>query len=55
MGDGKETGKKTFQVVRISQFYSLTLSDNISAPPFNGNVGGIIIFNVFGDAKIHYN
>ena len=53
MGDGKETGKKTFQVVRISQFSSLTLSDNISAPPFNGNVGGIIIFNVFGDLNFN--
>lgn len=52
-GDGKEIGKKTFQVVRISQFSALTLSKNISAPPFNGNVGGIIVFNVFGDLNFN--
>ena len=47
-GDGAK-GKKTFQVVRVPQFSSLMLSQNITCPPFNGSVGGIVVFNVAGD------
>jgi gliding motility-associated-like protein len=49
LGNGSTTGQKTFQVIRVPQFSSLTLARNISAPPFNGSVGGIIAFDVAGD------
>ncbi|HEY1195978.1 beta strand repeat-containing protein, partial [Flavobacterium sp.] len=42
------SGKKTFQVIRVPQFSNLTLSSNITTPPFNGVAGGIIAFNVSG-------
>lgn len=41
-------GKRTFQCVRIPQFSNLRLTSNVIAPPFNGRVGGIIVFNVAG-------
>ncbi|MFC4476639.1 gliding motility-associated C-terminal domain-containing protein [Flavobacterium chungangensis] len=41
-------GKKTFQVVRVPQYSNLTLTANITTPPFNGVAGGIIAFNVSG-------
>ncbi|WP_153796474.1 gliding motility-associated C-terminal domain-containing protein [Foetidibacter luteolus] len=47
-GDGDQ-GKKTFQVVRVPQFSSLTLSQDITCPPFNGYAGGIIAFDVAAD------
>ncbi|WP_425554796.1 beta strand repeat-containing protein, partial [Flavobacterium ginsengisoli] len=41
-------GKRTFQVVRVPQYSNLTLTANITTPPFNGVAGGIIAFNVSG-------
>jgi len=46
-------GKKTFQVVRVPQFSNLTLTSNISTPPFNGLAGGIIAFDVSGDMNFN--
>src|SRR5690606_10924522 len=37
-------GQRTFQVVRVPQYSTLTLTSNISTPPFNGRAGGIIAF-----------
>ena len=48
-GNGIDTGKKSFQIIRIPQYSSLTLSTNVVCPPFNGKVGGIIAFDVAGD------
>ncbi|MDQ6527943.1 gliding motility-associated C-terminal domain-containing protein [Flavobacterium sp. LHD-85] len=41
-------GKRTFQVVRVPQYSNLTLTANITTPPFNGVAGGVIAFNVSG-------
>lgn len=41
-------GKKSFQIVRVPQYSNLVLSSNISTPPFNGQAGGIIAFDVSG-------
>lgn|GEM_PF-704131 len=41
-------GKKTFQVIRVPQYSNLKLSADILTPPFNGTVGGIIVFDVAG-------
>jgi len=42
-------GKRTFQIIRLPQYSNLKLSSNISPPPFNGNAGGIIAFDVAGN------
>ncbi|WP_405002415.1 beta strand repeat-containing protein, partial [Flavobacterium sp. T-16] len=41
-------GKRTFQIIRVPQYSNLTLTTNITAPPFNGTSGGVIAFNVSG-------
>ncbi|MCV9930505.1 hypothetical protein OIU83_22790, partial [Flavobacterium sp. LS1R49] len=41
-------GKRTFQIVRVPQYSNLTLTSNITTPPFNGIAGGVIAFNVSG-------
>ncbi|MFD2942752.1 Ig-like domain-containing protein, partial [Flavobacterium notoginsengisoli] len=41
-------GKRTFQVIRVPQYSNLTLTANITTPPYNGAVGGVIAFNVSG-------
>jgi hypothetical protein len=46
-------GKRTFQLVRVPQFSNLTLTSNISTPPFNGLAGGIIAFDVSGDMNFN--
>ena len=42
------SGKKTFQIVRVPQYSNLTLTANVTTPPFNGTCGGVIAFNVSG-------
>ncbi|WP_139225584.1 beta strand repeat-containing protein, partial [Flavobacterium succinicans] len=42
------SGKKTFQIVRVPQYSNLTLTANVTTPPFNGVCGGVIAFNVSG-------
>ncbi|MCV9934059.1 hypothetical protein OIU80_17395, partial [Flavobacterium sp. LS1R47] len=42
-------GKKTFQIVRVPQYSNLTLTKDITTPPFNGIAGGVIAFNVSGN------
>lgn len=41
-------GKRTFQIIRVPQYSNLTLTSNITTPPFNGVAGGVIAFNVSG-------
>lgn len=41
-------GKRAFQVIRVPQYSNVRLVAKIYAPPFNGNVGGIIAFDVSG-------
>ncbi|SDZ42706.1 hypothetical protein SAMN05444397_106312, partial [Flavobacterium aquidurense] len=41
-------GKRTFQIIRVPQYSNLTLTSNITTPPFNGIAGGVIAFNVSG-------
>jgi uncharacterized repeat protein (TIGR01451 family) len=42
------TGLRTFQVVRVPQYISLTLTANISPLAWNGSTGGIIALDVAG-------
>jgi uncharacterized repeat protein (TIGR01451 family) len=44
-------GPRRFQVVRIPQYASLTLSGTITATPWNGSIGGIIAIDVAGQTN----
>jgi uncharacterized repeat protein (TIGR01451 family) len=45
-------GQRTFQVIRVPQYTSLTLSANITATPWNGSSGGIIVLDVQGATNL---
>jgi gliding motility-associated-like protein len=42
------TSQRRFQVVRVPQFEDLTLSADLNCPPWNGEAGGILVFDVAG-------
>ena len=44
-------GPRRFQVVRIPQYASLTLSGTITATPWDGSIGGIIAIDVAGQTN----
>jgi len=46
------TGQRTFQVVRVPQYSNLTLSSNISATPWNGSSGGLIVLDVANQTNL---
>jgi hypothetical protein len=46
-------GQKRFQVVRVPQYSNLVLSANITTPPYNGSVGGLIAFDVAGTMQFN--
>jgi len=46
-------GKSNFQIIRVPQYANLKLTSTISPPPYNGQVGGIIAFEVSG--KMDFN
>lgn len=41
-------GQKTYQVIRIPQYSSATISGTVTAAPWNGSTGGIVAFDVAG-------
>ena len=41
-------GQQTFQVVRVPQFSSAALGGNVTAAPWNGAAGGIVVLDVAG-------
>ncbi|MBD3750278.1 MAG: tandem-95 repeat protein [Sphingobacteriales bacterium] len=46
-------GQKRFQVVRVPQYSNLVLNSNITTPPYNGSVGGLIAFDVAGTMQFN--
>ncbi|HTN21896.1 MAG TPA: SprB repeat-containing protein, partial [Pelobium sp.] len=46
-------GQRRFQVVRVPQYSNLVLTSNITTPPYNGSVGGIIAFDVAGTMQFN--
>ena len=42
-------GRRTFQVIRVVQYASLTLSSNITVPDWNGQVGGVLALDIAGN------
>lgn len=41
-------GRRTFQVIRVPQHASLTLTGAVTAPYWNGNTGGVVVLDVAG-------
>ena len=41
-------GQRTFQVIRVPQYSSATLSGTVTAPPWDGSSGGIVAIDVAG-------
>ncbi|MEO7253009.1 MAG: isopeptide-forming domain-containing fimbrial protein, partial [Casimicrobium sp.] len=42
------TNRRTFQIIRVPQYSSLTLSANVQSPYWNGFTGGVVILDVAG-------
>ena len=49
--DGNQ-GQKTYQVVRIPQYSSATLSSTLTAAAWNGSTGGILAYDVAGNLDL---
>ena len=45
------SGQKTFQVIRVPQYSSSTLSGTLTAPPWNGATGGVFAIDVAGNLE----
>ena len=45
---GTVADRRTFQIIRVPQYSSLTLTGNIQAPYWNGATGGVVILDVAG-------
>jgi uncharacterized repeat protein (TIGR01451 family)/fimbrial isopeptide formation D2 family protein len=41
-------GERSYQVVRVPQYSSATLGSSLTASPWNGSTGGILVFDVTG-------
>jgi uncharacterized repeat protein (TIGR01451 family)/fimbrial isopeptide formation D2 family protein len=46
-------GQSTFQVIRVPQYSTATVSGTVSALPWNGSVGGIVAMDVAGTLTIN--
>ncbi len=42
------TSRRTYQIVRVPQYSSATISGNLTAPYWNGTTGGVVILDVAG-------
>ena len=42
-------GQRTYQVIRVPQYSSATITGTVTAPPWNGSTGGIVAFDVAGN------
>lgn len=42
-------GRRTFQVIRVVQYASLTLNSDVTVPDWNGEVGGVLALDIAGD------
>ncbi len=42
------TGQRTYQVIRVPQYSSATVTGTVTAPPWDGSIGGVVAFDVAG-------
>ncbi|MEA5597741.1 isopeptide-forming domain-containing fimbrial protein [Rivularia sp. UHCC 0363] len=45
-------GQKTYQVIRIPQYSSATMSSGLTASSWNGSTGGILVYDVAGNLNL---
>lgn len=46
-------GRRSFQVIRVTQYSSLTLTSDISVPDWNGTSGGVLAMDIAGDLNFN--
>ncbi|MEQ1535303.1 MAG: hypothetical protein ABL923_05445 [Burkholderiaceae bacterium] len=42
------TNRRTYQIIRVAQYSSATLTGNVTAPNWNGSTGGVVLLDVTG-------
>jgi uncharacterized repeat protein (TIGR01451 family) len=42
------TNRRTFQIIKVPQYSSATLTGNVTAPNWNGTTGGVVLMDVSG-------
>lgn len=47
------TAKKTYQVIRVPQYFNVTLGGTVTAAPWNGTTGGIVVMDVAGTLNMN--
>ena len=45
-------GKKTYQVIRVPQYSNATLTGTLTAAPWNGSSGGVLVYDVAGNLNL---
>ena len=53
--NGTVTGQRRFQVVRVPQYSSLTLTGTITGAAWNGTTGGVLVLDVAGQTTFNTN
>ncbi len=46
-------GQRDFQVIRVPQYVAATLTAGLTAAPFNGSTGGVLVFDVDGALNLN--
>src|SRR5438132_1683094 len=46
-------GQRDFQVIRVPQYVAATLTAGLTATPFNGSTGGVLVFDVDGALNLN--
>ncbi|MEB3217779.1 MAG: isopeptide-forming domain-containing fimbrial protein [Nostocales cyanobacterium 94392] len=45
-------GQRTYQVIRVPQYSSATITSGLTASPWNGSSGGILVYDVAGNLNL---
>ncbi|PAX45787.1 hypothetical protein CK510_29845, partial [Brunnivagina elsteri CCALA 953] len=45
-------GQRTYQVIRVPQYSSVTLSSTITAPRWDGSSGGVVVYDIAGNLNL---
>ena len=45
-------GQSTFQIIRVPQYQSITLSSGLTAPYWNGSTGGVLVLDISGNCDL---
>ena len=45
-------GQRTYQVIRVPQYSSATITSGLTASPWNGSTGGVLVYDVAGNLNL---